>query len=162
MGEVNMKRITSFEVNHLKLVPGIYVSRLDFVGEHCITTFDLRFTRPNFEPVMGTGAIHALEHLGATFLRNHNDFKEKIIYFGPMGCRTGFYLLMSGEYKSSDIVSLIKEMINFIIHFKGDIPGASPKECGNYIDMDLNMAIYYSKKFENEVLNNLSENNLNY
>ncbi|HHX00555.1 MAG TPA: S-ribosylhomocysteine lyase [Acholeplasmataceae bacterium] len=157
-----MKKIASFEIDHLKLLPGIYVSRKDYLTEDVLTTFDLRFTRPNFEPVMGTGAIHALEHLGASFLRNNPQFKERIIYFGPMGCRTGFYLILNGDLKSKDIVGLISEMIEFVLNFEGQIIGASPVECGNYIDMDLNMAKFYANKYKEEVLKNITEERLNY
>lgn len=157
-----MEKISSFTVDHLKLLPGIYVSRKDYLAPYVLTTLDLRYTRPNFEPVMGTGAIHAIEHLSATFLRNHKVYKDDIIYFGPMGCRTGFYLIIKGDYKSIDLVDLIGELIDFIINFSGDIPGASMKECGNYIDMDLNMAKFYANKFKTEVLDNLSKINLEY
>ena len=124
-----MKKITSFTVNHLKLVPGVYVSRKDFWEGTCVTTFDIRMTSPNEEPVMNTAEIHAIEHLGATFLRNHKDFKESVLYFGPMGCRTGFYLLLFGEHTSQDILPLLKEMFAFIAGYQGQIPGAAPKMC---------------------------------
>ena len=135
-----MKKITSFTIDHLKLVPGVYVSRKDPAGDTIVTTFDLRITRPNEEPVMNTAEVHTLEHLGATFLRNHPVFGEKVLYFGPMGCRTGFYLLLSGDYTSSDIVPLIRDLFAFIADFDGEVPGASPKDCGNYLDMNLPMA----------------------
>ena len=135
-----MEKIASFTIDHLRLETGVYVSRTDRIGNETITTFDIRMTKPNFEPVMNTAEIHAIEHLGATFLRNHQVFKEKIIYFGPMGCRTGFYLLIAGEYVSNDILPLTKELFEFIANFEGDIPGASAKDCGNYLDMNLNMA----------------------
>lgn len=157
-----MKKIDSFTVDHLKLLPGIYVSRVDYIKDVAITTFDLRFTRPNFEPVMDTAAIHAIEHLGATFLRNDMEYKDDIIYFGPMGCRTGFYLILSGKLTSIEIVGLITRMIDFIINHYGDIPGASAAECGNYTDMNLGMAKYYSSKFKKEVLDDLTEEKLNY
>ncbi len=157
-----MKKITSFTIDHLKLVPGVYVSRKDPAGDTIVTTFDLRITRPNEEPVMNTAEVHTLEHLGATFLRNHPVFGEKVLYFGPMGCRTGFYLLLSGDYTSSDIVPLIRDLFAFIADFDGEVPGASPKDCGNYLDMNLPMARYYAKKYLREVLNDPQEYQLIY
>ena len=157
-----MKKITSFTIDHLKLVPGVYVSRKDPAGDTIVTTFDLRITRPNEEPVMNTAEVHTLEHLGATFLRNHPVFDEKVLYFGPMGCRTGFYLLLSGDYTSSDIVPLIRDLFAFIADFDGEVPGASPKDCGNYLDMNLPMARYYAKKYLREVLNDPQEYQLIY
>ncbi len=157
-----MKKITSFTIDHLKLVPGVYVSRKDPAGDTVVTTFDLRITRPNEEPVMNTAEVHTLEHLGATFLRNHPVFGEKVLYFGPMGCRTGFYLLLSGDYTSSDIVPLIRDLFAFIAAFDGEVPGASTKDCGNYLDMNLPMARYYAKKYLQEVLNDPQEYQLTY
>lgn len=157
-----MDKIDSFKVDHLNLLPGIYVSRKDFLGTICLTTFDIRITRPNFEPVMNTAEIHTIEHLGATFLRNNSEFKDKVIYFGPMGCRTGFYLILSGDYKSKDIVELLKDMFKYIVDYNDEIPGATAKDCGNYLDMNLSMAKYISKKYLNDVLNNINEKNLNY
>lgn len=157
-----MKKITSFTIDHLKLVPGVYVSRKDPAGDTVVTTFDLRITRPNEEPVMNTAEVHTLEHLGATFLRNHPVFGEKVLYFGPMGCRTGFYLLLSGDYTSSDIVPLIRDLFAFIAAFDGEVPGASAKDCGNYLDMNLPMARYYAKKYLQEVLNDPQEYQLTY
>lgn len=157
-----MEKIASFTIDHLKLLPGIYVSRKDTVGEQVITTFDLRMTRPNYEPVMNTAEVHTIEHLGATFLRNHPGFKDKTIYFGPMGCRTGFYLLLAGDYTSEDIKDLVLEMFEFIRDFEGDVPGACAKDCGNYLDMNLNMAKYVAKKYVAEVLSNISEERLVY
>lgn len=157
-----MDKIASFKVNHIDLLTGIYVSRKDNVGDSVLTTFDLRFTRPNTEPVMVTAGVHTIEHLGATFLRNHPAWKDKVIYFGPMGCRTGFYLILAGDYKSIDIVGLVNEMIDFIIDFEGDIPGALPRDCGNYLDNNLDMAKYYAAKFKSEVLGNIGEERLNY
>lgn len=142
-----MKKITSFTIDHIKLQPGVYVSRKDPVGSEMITTFDLRMTSPNEEPVMNTAEMHTIEHLGATFLRNHSEFGSKIIYFGPMGCRTGFYLLLAGDYESKDIVELLTDMFIFIRDFKGDVPGACAKDCGNYLDMNLPMANYLAKKY---------------
>ena len=157
-----MEKIASFTVNHLTLLPGIYVSRKDTVGSEVVTTFDLRMTRPNFEPVLNTAEVHTLEHLGATFLRNHKDYKDKVIYFGPMGCRTGFYLVLAGDYESKDIVDLVKKMFVFMKDFDGEVPGACARDCGNYLDMNLNMAKYVAAKYYNEVLMNLSENRLVY
>ena len=157
-----MEKIASFTIDHLRLETGVYVSRTDRIGNETITTFDIRMTKPNFEPVMNTAEIHAIEHLGATFLRNHQVFKKKIIYFGPMGCRTGFYLLIVGEYASNDIVPLITELFEFIANFEGDIPGASAKDCGNYLDMNLNMARFLAKKYLNNTLYKITDNNLNY
>lgn len=156
-----MEKIASFTVDHLRLLPGIYVSRKDTLASDVITTFDLRMTRPNFEPVMNTAEIHAIEHLGATYLRNHKEFGQKTIYFGPMGCRTGFYLLLKGDYESKDIVELMIELYKFIKDYEGEIPGQRPKDCGNYLDMNLGMAKYLSAKYL-EVLLNIGEENLIY
>ena len=157
-----MEKITSFTIDHLKLLPGLYVSRKDKVGDQTVTTFDIRMTRPNFEPVMNTAEVHTLEHLGATFLRNDSEYKDKVIYFGPMGCRTGFYLVLPGDYQSKDILPLIKNMYSFMKDFEGDIPGACARDCGNYLDMNLNMAKYISKKYYDEVLTNISDDRLVY
>lgn len=157
-----MEKITSFTIDHIKLEPGIYVSRKDHIGSETLTTFDLRMTSPNDEPVMNTAEVHTIEHLGATFLRNHEVYKEKIIYFGPMGCRTGFYLLLAGNYTSNDIVPLITEMYEFIRDFKGDVPGASPKDCGNYLDMNLGMANYLAKRYLDQVLYKIDDAHLVY
>lgn len=157
-----MEKIASFTVNHLNLLPGVYVSRKDNVGGNVITTFDLRMTRPNYEPVMNTAEVHTIEHLAATFLRNHKEYGEKIIYFGPMGCRTGFYLILAGEYESKYIVPLLKELYTFMSEFEGDVPGACARDCGNYLDMNLPMAKYLSKKYLTEVLENISEERLVY
>ncbi len=157
-----MKKIASFTVNHLVLLPGVYVSRKDHVGKEVITTFDLRMTRPNYEPVMNTAEIHTLEHLGATFLRNHKDFGDKIVYFGPMGCRTGFYLILAGDYESKDILPLLTQMYQFMADFEGDVPGAAAKDCGNYLDMNLPMAKYLAKKYLDEVLTNITDDRLHY
>jgi S-ribosylhomocysteine lyase len=156
-----VEKIASFTVDHLRLLPGIYVSRKDTLASDVITTFDLRMTRPNFEPVMNTAEIHAIEHLGATYLRNHKEFGQKTIYFGPMGCRTGFYLLLKGDYESKDIVELMIELYKFIKDYEGEIPGQSPKDCGNYLDMNLGMAKYLADKYL-EVLFNIGEENLIY
>lgn len=157
-----MRKIESFTVDHLKLKRGIYVSRKDVVGEEVVTTFDIRMKEPNNEPVINTAELHAIEHLGATFLRNHPIWDEKTVYFGPMGCRTGYYVIFKGDLKSEDVVDIIKEMFVFIRDFEGDVPGADPKSCGNYQDMNLNMAKYEAKKFYDEVLVQIKEENLNY
>ena len=157
-----MEKIASFTIDHIKLLPGLYVSRKDHAGSEVITTFDIRMTRPNKEPVMNTAEVHTIEHLGATFLRNHPDFASKTIYFGPMGCRTGFYLLLSGDYDSKDIVMLMKEMFTFIRDFRGEVPGACAKDCGNYLDMNLPMANYLADKYLTEVLDQITEERLTY
>jgi len=157
-----MEKIASFTVNHLTLLPGVYVSRKDHVGAEVVTTFDIRMTRPNFEPVMNTAEVHTIEHLGATFLRNHKDYGDKTVYFGPMGCRTGFYLILAGDYQSKDIVELLKEMFLFIRDYKDEVPGAAARDCGNYLDMNLPMANYLAGKFYDEVLLNISQERLVY
>ena len=157
-----MEKITSFTIDHLRLLPGVYVSRKDPSGYAVITTFELRMSRPNNEPVMNTAEMHAIEHLGATFLRNHPVYGSKIIYFGPMGCRTGFYLLLCGDFESVDIVPLMVEMFEFIRDFEGEIPGAQPKDCGNYLDMNLPMAKYLARKYLDEVLYDIDEERLVY
>lgn len=157
-----MEKIASFKVNHLKLLPGVYVSRRDKVGDTAVTTFDLRMTRPNFEPVMNTAEVHTIEHLGATFLRNHPDWKDKVIYFGPMGCRTGFYLILSGELNPSDISGLLREMYAFMAVYDKDVPGADAASCGNYLDMNLPMARLLARRYLDEVLEHLSESNTVY
>ena len=157
-----MEKIASFTIDHIKLEPGIYVSRKDHIGSETVTTVDLRMTSPNDEPVMNTAEVHTIEHLAATYLRNDPEYKDKIVYFGPMGCRTGFYLLLAGEYTSGDIVPLMKEMFTFIAEFKGDVPGASAKDCGNYLDMNLPMTNYLARKYLREVLNDISEKQLIY
>ena len=157
-----MEKIASFTIDHLKLLPGIYVSRKDNVGGSVVTTFDIRMTRPNFEPVMNTAEIHTIEHLGATFLRNDEEYKDRVIYFGPMGCRTGFYLILAGSYESKDIVPLMVRMYEFIRDFEGEVPGASAVCCGNYLDMNLPMAKYLADKYLSEVLYGITEERLNY
>ena len=142
-----MEKITSFTSDHIKLQPGLYVSRKDQVGSQIVTTFDLRLTSPNDEPVMNTAEMHTIEHLAATYLRNEPDWKEKVLYFGPMGCRTGFYLLLAGNYDSRDVLALVQSCFAFIGDFQGEIPGASAKDCGNYLDMNLPMANYWGKKY---------------
>lgn len=157
-----MKKIASFTIDHIRLQPGIYVSRKDTVGQEVITTFDLRMTSPNEEPVMNTAEVHTIEHLGATFLRNDPDYKDKTIYFGPMGCRTGFYLLLAGDYTSRDIVPLMIRMYEFIRDYRDEVPGASPRDCGNYLDMNLGMANYLAKKYLDQVLYSIDDSRLNY
>lgn len=157
-----MEKITSFTIDHLKLLPGVYVSRKDKVKDAVVTTFDIRMTRPNYEPVMNTAEVHAMEHLAATFLRNHEVIKDKVLYFGPMGCRTGFYLLLAGDYDSTDIVPLMRELFSFIANYEGEIPGACAKDCGNYLDMNLSMAKYWAKRYLEEVLDNIDESRLIY
>lgn len=157
-----MKPIASFTIDHMRLLPGVYVSRKDGVGNQTITTFDLRMTRPNFEPVMNTAEMHAIEHLAATFLRNHPEFGNNIIYFGPMGCRTGFYLLLSGDFESKQIIPLLVELFEYIRDFKEEVPGASKEGCGNYLDMNLPMANYLANKYLTEVLYGITEERLVY
>jgi S-ribosylhomocysteine lyase len=157
-----MEKIASFTVNHLNLLPGIYVSRKDFVGDEVITTFDIRMTAPNKEPVLNTAELHTIEHLAATFLRNHKDFADKTIYWGPMGCRTGNYLLLKGDYESKDIVGLVTEIFEFIRDFEGAVPGAAARDCGNYLDMNLNMAKYEAKRYLDRCLYVIKEENLVY
>lgn len=157
-----MKKIASFTIDHIKLVPGVYVSRKDYVGNEVITTFDLRMTSPNDEPVMNTAEMHTIEHLAATFLRNHTEYGPKTIYFGPMGCRTGFYLLLAGDLESKDIVDLMIEMFTFISNFNDEVPGASAKDCGNYLDMNLPMANWLAKRYLDNVLLNITEEQLIY
>lgn len=157
-----MEKIASFTIDHIKLQPGIYVSRRDTIGSETITTFDLRMASPNEEPVMNTAEMHTIEHLAATYLRNHPIYKDKTIYFGPMGCRTGFYLLLAGDLSSRDIVPLITEMFEFIRDFVGDVPGASDMDCGNYLDMNLPMAKYLAKKYLEQVLCGIDDSRLMY
>ena len=148
-----MERIASFTINHLDLFPGLYVSRRDKKEDCIITTFDMRITAPNREPVIDMPALHTIEHLGATFLRNSEE-KDNIVYFGPMGCRTGCYIVMFGDLTSEDVYDLVIKMCDFIIDFSGDIPGAKPEECGNYSEQNLSMAQYYIRKYKEELVNN--------
>ncbi len=157
-----MDKIKSFTIDHIKLKPGIYVSRQDHVGSETITTFDIRMTSPNDEPVMNTAEVHTIEHLGATFLRNDSEWKEKVIYFGPMGCRTGFYMVLAGDLTSRDVLPLVKRMYEFMASFEGEVPGASPKDCGNYLDMNLNMAKFLSKRFLDNVITDITDERLFY
>ena len=159
---MEMKKITSFTIDHIRLVPGLYVSRKDMAGDAVITTFDIRMTSPNDEPVMNTAEVHTIEHLGATFLRNHETFSDKVLYSGPMGCRTGFYLLLTGDYSSADIVPLMKEMFSFIASYEGEVPGASARDCGNYLDMNLPMARWLASRYLRDVLTDIREDQLNY
>lgn len=156
-----MEKITSFTIDHLRLQPGLYVSRKDRVGAETVTTFDLRLTKPNDEPVMNTAEVHTMEHLAATYLRNEPAWKDRVLYFGPMGCRTGFYLLLAGDYSSSDVLELVKDCFRFIRDFRDEVPGASAKDCGNYLDMNLPMANYWGRKYV-EILENADESRLNY
>ena len=157
-----MERIASFTVDHVRLNRGIYVSRLDEVNGNYLTSFDIRMKLPNRAPVMNIAEIHTMEHLGATFLRNHPVWKNEIVYFGPMGCRTGFYVILKGKLESKDIIELMKETFKFMADFEGEIPGATAIECGNYLDQNLPMAKYEAKKYYEETLLNLGEENLNY
>ncbi len=157
-----MEKIASFTIDHIRLQPGVYVSRKDTVGAETVTTFDLRMTSPNEEPVMNTAEVHTIEHLAATFLRNHPVYGDKTIYFGPMGCRTGFYLLLAGDYTSRDILPLMVQLYEFIRDFRDQVPGASPMDCGNYLDMNLPMANYLAKKYLDNVLYNIDDSRLIY
>ena len=150
-----MDKITSFTIDHLKLLPGVYVSRKDRVGDQVITTFDIRMTRPNYEPVMNTAEVHTIEHLAATWLRNNEEWKDRVLYFGPMGCRTGFYLLLAGDLTSEEIVPLMKGLFTFMRDYKDEVPGACAKDCGNYLDMNLPMANWLADRFLREVLDGI-------
>ena len=156
-----MEKIASFTIDHIKLQPGLYVSRKDAIGAECVTTFDLRITSPNEEAVMSTAAIHAMEHLGATYLRNNELWKDHVIYFGPMGCRTGFYLLLAGDLSSEAILPLVTGCFKFIAGYEGEIPGASAKDCGNYLDLNLPMAKFWAKRYY-ELLRTIPEDRLVY
>ena len=157
-----MEKIASFQIDHLRLLPGLYVSRVDRVGGGAVTTFDLRMTAPNAEPVMGTAEVHAIEHLGATYLRNEPEWKDRVLYFGPMGCRTGFYLLLAGELSPLDVFDLVRGMLDFIIAFEGNIPGASARDCGNYLDMNLAMAKFYARRYRADVFDRPDEARMHY
>lgn len=158
---MQVEKIASFTVDHIKLLPGLYVSRKDKAGAETVTTFDLRLTKPNEEPVLNTAEVHTIEHLGATYLRNEPTWKDKVLYFGPMGCRTGFYLLLAGDYSSREVLPLVTECFRFIWDYRDAVPGASPKDCGNYLDMNLPMANYWGAKYVG-VLENADETRLNY
>ena len=142
-----MEKITSFTIDHIRLQPGLYVSRKDKVGCETVTTFDLRLTSPNDEPVMNTAEMHTIEHLAATYLRNEPNWKDRVLYFGPMGCRTGFYLLLAGDLESEDVLPLVRDTFRFIADFSGAVPGASARDCGNYLDMNLPMANYWGRRY---------------
>ena len=158
---MQVEKIASFTVDHIKLLPGLYVSRKDKAGAETVTTFDLRLTKPNEEPVLNTAEVHTIEHLGATYLRKEPTWKDKVLYFGPMCCRTGFYLLLAGDYSSRDVLPLVTECFRFIRDYRDAVPGASPKDCGNYLDMNLPMANYWGAKYVG-VLENADETRLNY
>lgn len=157
-----MKKIPSFTIDHNRLIRGIFVSRKDQVGNEAVTTFDIRMKEPNREPALGQGALHSIEHLAATFLRNHPTWADKIIYWGPMGCLTGNYLLVKGDLSSSDILPLMIETFRFIADYEGEIPGATAKDCGNYLLQDLPMARWEARKYLTEVLEVATEENLVY
>ena len=156
-----MEKITSFTIDHIRLQPGLYVSRKDKVGAETVTTFDLRLTSPNEEPVLNTAEAHTIEHLAATYLRNEPDWKDRVLYFGPMGCRTGFYLLLAGDYASRDVLELVKSCFCFIRDYTGEVPGASARDCGNYLDMNLPMANYWGKRYAS-LLENIDDTRLVY
>ena len=156
-----MEKITSFTIDHIRLQPGLYVSRKDAVGSETVTTFDLRLTSPNEEPVMNTAEVHTIEHLAATFLRNDPAWKDRVLYFGPMGCRTGFYLLLSGDLSSQDVLPLVTDCFRFIRDYRGEVPGASPRDCGNYLDMTLSMANYWGRRYT-ALLENITPDRLTY
>lgn len=159
-----MEKIASFTIDHLRLIPGIYVSRKDTdpVKGCVVTTFDLRMTAPNREPVINTAPLHAIEHLGATFLRNDEEWKDRVLYFGPMGCRTGFYLLLFGDLEPADIADLVRRMFEFMAAFEGEIPGARPEECGNWHDADLVGAKWWADRYLANTLTKLDESNTVY
>ena len=157
-----MEKIASFTVNHLILEPGIYVSRRDRVRDAVLTTFDVRMTAPNKEPVMNTAEVHTLEHLGATFLRNDPEYKDEVIYWGPMGCRTGFYLILAGEKEPEDIIDLMKRLYRFMADFEGEVPGACARDCGNYLDMNLPMARLLAARFLNSTLEHIDGRHMHY
>ena len=157
-----MKKIASFTIDHERLLRGIYVSRKDQVGGDVVTTFDIRMKEPNREPAIQQGALHTIEHLAATYLRNDAEWANRIVYWGPMGCQTGNYLLLRGDYSSHDIVDLMRRTFQFIADYEGEIPGAAPKDCGNWLLHDLPMARWEAKKYLTEVLEQISEENLVY
>lgn len=157
-----MKKIPSFTINHLTLLRGLYLSRKDYCGDSCITTFDIRMKEPNRQPVINIAELHAMEHIGATFLRNDPKLSEDIVYFGPMGCRTGFYLLIKGDLTPEDVYPLVKNLFAFIADFQDDIPGATPRDCGNFMDMNLPMARYEAKTFLTEILQDIKPENMIY
>ena len=156
-----MEKITSFTIDHIRLQPGLYVSRKDAVGGQVVTTFDLRLTSPNQEPVMNTAEMHTIEHLAATYLRNDPQWKERVLYFGPMGCRTGFYLLLAGDLTSREVLPLVTDCFRFIRDFRGEVPGAHPRDCGNYLDMNLPMANYWGARYT-QLLETIEDSRLVY
>ena len=157
-----MEKIASFTVNHLILEPGVYVSRRDRVKDAVLTTFDVRMTSPNKEPVMNTAEVHTLEHLGATFLRNDPEYKDEVIYWGPMGCRTGFYLILAGEKEPEEIIDLMKRLYRFMAEYEGEVPGACARDCGNYLDMNLPMAKLLAARFLNGTLEQIDGRHMHY
>ncbi len=157
-----MEKIASFKINHEKLKRGVYISRKDKVGKEILTTYDIRMTEPNREPVMNTAEIHTIEHLGATYLRNREDIKDRVIYFGPMGCRTGFYLILAGETTPRELLPILVDMFAFTANFEGDVPGADPVSCGNCLDINLPMAKHLARKYLEEVLLVAKDENLVY
>ena len=157
-----MNKIPSFTIDHNRLLRGIYVSRKDAVGTETVTTFDIRMKEPNREPVVHAGALHTIEHLAATFLRNDSEWKDRVIYWGPMGCLTGNYLILQGDLQSEDIVDLMRRTFRFIADYEGEIPGAAPQDCGNWLLHDLPMARWEARKFLNEVLDNIKPETLHY
>ncbi len=157
-----MEKIPSFTIDHIRLKRGIYVSRQDVVGGEVVTTFDVRMKEPNREPALSPSAVHTIEHLAATFLRNHPVWADKIIYWGPMGCLTGNYLIVKGNLSSAEILPLIKETFAFVASFEGDVPGATARDCGNYLLMNLPEARWEARKFIAEVLDNITSENLVY
>ena len=157
-----MEKIPSFTIDHNRLLRGIYVSRKDKVGGDTVTTFDIRIKEPNREPALHPGALHTIEHLAATYLRNDSEWKDSIVYWGPMGCLTGNYLLMKGDLQPADIVELMKRTFAFVAAFEGDVPGAAPQDCGNWLLHDLPMARWEARKYLEEVLENISEENMSY
>lgn len=156
-----MEKITSFTIDHLRLLPGLYVSRKDSVGKEIVTTFDLRLTRPNAEPVMNTAEVHTIEHLAATYLRNHPHWADRVLYFGPMGCRTGFYLLLAGDLTSRDVLPLVTDCFRFVRDYRGEVPGACAQDCGNYLDMNLPMANYWGERYV-RLLETMDETRMTY
>ncbi len=157
-----MEKIASFTVNHLKLEPGVYVSRKDKRDNVTVTTFDLRMTAPNKEPVMNNAEMHTIEHLGATFLRNDAEWKDSVVYFGPMGCRTGFYLVLFGDLTSEAVAPLVKKMFEFVRDYKGEIPGATAHDCGNYLDQNLGMANWLARRYLDNTLSKLDKAHMYY
>ena len=157
-----MEKIPSFTIDHIRLLRGIYVSRRDNVGGEVVTTFDVRMKEPNREPVLSPSAIHTIEHLAATFLRNHPVWADRIIYWGPMGCLTGNYLIVKGDLTSTEILPLVKETFAFVADYEGEVPGATARDCGNYLLMNLPEARWEARKYLDEVLEKISDENLNY